>query len=97
MGLAALRERLAGHLAELAPPRQGRLLLHDRQRGRIAQAAEAAGRAAALFESAPEVSDLAELAAVELRGSLDALKELTGEVVAEDILAAIFARFCIGK
>lgn len=40
---------------------------------------------------------MAELAAVELRAALDALAELTGEVVAEDVLAAIFSRFCIGK
>ncbi len=31
------------------------------------------------------------------RAALQALKDLTGEVVTEDILAQIFARFCIGK
>ncbi|MHC4716047.1 MAG: tRNA modification GTPase [Planctomycetota bacterium] len=96
-GLEALRRRLSGHLAELAPPQPGQLLLHDRQRRQIARAAEAAARAAELFERAGEVADVAELAAVELRAALDALKELTGEVVAEDVLAGIFARFCIGK
>jgi len=96
-GLEALRRRLGGHLADRAPPQGGRLLLHDRQRRQIALAAEATGRAADLLAPAGEVADVAELAAVELRAALDALKELTGDVVTEDILASIFARFCIGK
>jgi len=96
-GLEALRRRLGEHLADLAPPGGGELLLHERQRRQIARSAEAAGRAADLLAAAGEVADVAELAAVELREALDALKELTGEVVSEDVLASIFARFCIGK
>ena len=96
-GLEALGRRLGGLLADLAPPAGGQLLLHDRQRRQIAAAVGAAGEAAGLFERAGEVADVAELAAVELRSALEALKELTGEVAAEDILASIFARFCIGK
>ncbi len=38
-----------------------------------------------------------ELLAVDLRGALMSLKEITGEVGAEDILDTIFSRFCIGK
>ena len=38
-----------------------------------------------------------ELLAVDLRGALTSLREITGEVGAEDILDAIFSRFCIGK
>ena len=38
-----------------------------------------------------------ELAALELRGSLDALGEIVGKVDTEDILGAIFSQFCIGK
>jgi tRNA modification GTPase len=33
----------------------------------------------------------------DLRAALAALGEVTGESVTEDALAAIFARFCIGK
>ncbi len=39
----------------------------------------------------------AELAAEELRLAQDALGEITGRVSSEDLLGAIFSRFCIGK
>jgi len=38
-----------------------------------------------------------EFAAVDLRQALDALGEITGETVSDDILNNIFANFCIGK
>jgi tRNA modification GTPase len=38
-----------------------------------------------------------ELAAEELRLSQDALAAITGEFSADDLLGAIFSRFCIGK
>lgn len=38
-----------------------------------------------------------ELAAMELRESLEALGEIAGKVDAEEVLGAIFSRFCIGK
>ena len=39
----------------------------------------------------------AELVALELRGGLDHLAAISGEVVTEEILGAIFRRFCVGK
>jgi len=54
--------------------------------------------AAALDEAAraaPQEGE--EVLAVPLRAALDALSRITGENVNEDILDAIFARFCIGK
>lgn len=39
----------------------------------------------------------AELAAEELRLAHDALGEITGRVSSEDLLGAVFSRFCIGK
>jgi len=88
-----VRAALSRCLADRAGPGAAGLLLHDRQRRDLAGAADAAGRAAERLAA----GDQAELAAVELRAALAALAELTGEVVAEDVLAAIFARFCIGK
>ncbi|HSH82580.1 MAG TPA: tRNA uridine-5-carboxymethylaminomethyl(34) synthesis GTPase MnmE, partial [Herpetosiphonaceae bacterium] len=38
-----------------------------------------------------------DLAAVHLTASVQALGEITGESVGEDLLAEIFSRFCIGK
>ena len=96
-GLEKLRSVLAGHLAGASAPQVGELLLHERQRERISAAASAARRAAGLLGPAKQVADVAELVAVELRTALECLRELTGEVVSEDVLAAIFSRFCIGK
>jgi tRNA modification GTPase len=38
-----------------------------------------------------------ELVAEELRRAHDALGEITGAFTADDLLGAIFGRFCIGK
>ena len=38
-----------------------------------------------------------EFAAFELREALDALDEITGQKISDDVLARIFASFCIGK
>ncbi len=42
-------------------------------------------------------SDGREFTAAELRGALDALGQITGEVTTDDILNRIFSTFCIGK
>lgn len=39
----------------------------------------------------------AELLALELRGALDQLGEMTGAIYTDDLLDRIFSRFCIGK
>jgi len=38
-----------------------------------------------------------EIVAVELRGALDALGQIVGETVTEDVLDEVFRRFCVGK
>jgi tRNA modification GTPase len=96
-GLEELRRRLADVLQAAALPQSGRLLLHGRQRGGIGQAIAAGRNAAEILRRSRHVSDEAELAAVELRAGLHHLREITGQVVNEDILTAIFSRFCIGK
>ncbi len=96
-GLDDLRRELSDRLADAASPTAGGILLHDRQRRAIGAAAESARRACKLLAGAGAIVDVAEIAAVELRSALDHLAELTGEVATEDVLGAIFSRFCVGK
>ena len=39
----------------------------------------------------------ADLVAIDIRGALHHLGEITGEISADDVLGAVFSRFCIGK
>lgn len=67
--------------------------INSRHRDCLRRADAALETAAVLLES----SAAPELAALELRGALEALGEISGRVDAEEILGAIFSRFCIGK
>lgn len=73
------------------------MFLSERQRSVIADACEAIQRAMKLSESAAETVDCADLAAFELREALDALGSVSGAVTTDDLLARVFANFCIGK
>ncbi|MDY7009379.1 MAG: GTPase [Planctomycetota bacterium] len=95
-GLDDLRKVLTEQLGVSASPQAGGLMLHDRQRRGISAAAAAARRSADLLATY-EATDVTELAAVELRSALSCLAELAGEVTDEDVLSAIFSRFCVGK
>jgi tRNA modification GTPase len=67
--------------------------INARHKALLESAATALRAAAELVQtSAPP-----ELAAVELRSSLDALGRIVGATDTEDILGEIFGRFCIGK
>jgi len=94
-------DRVAAELTrmlDLHAARGGEALgLHERQKRCLLTAATAAGDAAGVLREAREVSDVAELAAVELRYALARLGQISGQVVTEDILGRIFQRFCVGK
>ena len=38
-----------------------------------------------------------DMCAVDLSAALDALGEITGETMSEQVISEVFARFCVGK
>ncbi len=96
-GLEAVREAIRDSV-HLHAARGGQALgLHRRQRDCLLAAARSTEAAGEILEGAGELADRAELVAVELRAALDAVGQISGQVVDEDILGRIFARFCVGK
>lgn len=67
--------------------------INTRHRDCLRRADESLETAAVLLESGAAL----ELAALELRAALEALGEISGKIDTEEILGAIFSRFCIGK
>jgi len=89
-GLDELKAQLAEHAHRRQPALAPSL---SRCRHHVDAALEALRRAHAttLFDDPPEVL------ALELRGALDQLGAMTGDVHTDDLLDRIFSRFCIGK
>ena len=99
-GLPLVRRALGERLRLSASRPASAMGLHERQRRCLVAAAEAATRAGDLLARAAEVADVGELAAVELRLAMARLGRISpgrSGIVTEDILARIFARFCVGK
>ena len=74
-------------------PCDGSILTNTRQAEAVGRAAEAIDRALAAMEAG--ITPDAVL--TELEAALEALGELTGRTVREDITQRIFERFCVGK
>ncbi len=70
-------------------------LARERHVRALGEAQQSLARAAAHL--APITAPALELCAEELRRAHDALGEITGAHTADDLLGAIFSRFCIGK
>ena len=87
-GIEELLEQ-AGALASSLLPAEDAISLNRRQASHIAEAAEALGNAA-------RSSDLVVTAEC-LRAARGAFDRLTGRAGVEDVLDAIFSRFCLGK
>jgi tRNA modification GTPase len=87
-GLKALLERI-GELAKSLLPGEDAIALNRRQAGHIEEAAEAVSTAA--------VSQDVVLIAENLRLARNAFDRLTGRAGLEDVLDAVFSRFCLGK
>lgn len=95
-GIEALKdlifEKAAGGKAAMETP-VGELVASVRHRDCLVKCLEGLERARAAFTGGlPR-----ELAATDIRASIDALGEITGETTSEDILDIIFSSFCIGK
>jgi tRNA modification GTPase len=91
-GLDALRSALAAALGA-DHPGSGAALSNPRH----AEALERARASLARASAAATAGEPGEILALELRESLAAIGEVTGESVGEDLLERIFARFCVGK
>jgi tRNA modification GTPase len=87
-GMSDLWDRLGGLAKTLLPP-PDLVALNARQRVLCERAAEALTRASRQFDPL--------LYAEELRIARGALDAITGRVGTEDVLDALFGRFCIGK
>ncbi|TXC73404.1 tRNA uridine-5-carboxymethylaminomethyl(34) synthesis GTPase MnmE [Sphingorhabdus soli] len=87
-GMAALLDAIAGRARDLLP-REGDVALNRRQRDTLADVAAA-------LDDAQCARDLL-IVAEHLRSAMSAFDRLTGRARTEDMLDALFGRFCIGK
>ncbi len=87
-GWERFERRLETMLREDAGPGEGRIAVNVRQAAALEGALESVNRAP---------MDEPELAVEEMRGALETLGELLGEVRPEEVLDTIFSSFCLGK
>ncbi|MCP3393728.1 tRNA uridine-5-carboxymethylaminomethyl(34) synthesis GTPase MnmE [Bradyrhizobium sp. CCGB12] len=90
-GIRELVEALVKSAAEFFGTGEGALVTRARQRDLLRQASDSLRRSLELVEEGEE------LAAEELRAAAFALGRLLGRVDVEDVLGAIFQKFCVGK
>ncbi len=87
------RAVVSAALGSAAESDEGAVVTSERQRTLLLRAAGGYRRAArAVEDRAPT-----EMIALELREAVEALAEITGDRVGEEVLDALFSRFCIGK
>jgi tRNA modification GTPase len=92
LGLAALRQQLVQH-AEALQGGQDTLITHQRHYSALT----AARTALQELRQGLEMGLSGEMVALDLRLALQHLGEITGEVTTDEVLGAIFSKFCIGK
>lgn len=90
-GIPELIEALVKFAADFFGTSEGALVTRARQRDLLSRAADSLRRSLELVDEGEE------LAAEELRAAAYALGRLLGRVDVEDVLGAIFQKFCIGK
>lgn len=87
-GLGALKDRLIDAARDMLPP-PSQAVLNERQHRRLAEAAQALKAISSLRDTL--------LVGEELRNVRVAFDRLVGRTTTEDMLDALFGRFCIGK
>jgi len=93
-GLEMLRAAIYKHSgAALGNAREAAIVTSQRHRDALERARHALGEAI----QAIEMDLVADAVCTDLRASLTALGEITGESVTDELLTTIFSRFCIGK
>lgn len=90
-GIPALIDALVKFASEFFGSSEGAVVTRARQRDLLSRASDSLRRSLELVEEGEE------LAAEELRAAAYALGRLLGRVDVEDVLGAIFQKFCIGK
>jgi tRNA modification GTPase len=90
-GVPELINALVKFAADFFATTEGALVTRARQRDLLVRASDSLRRSLELVEEGEE------LAAEELRAAAYALGRLLGRVDVEDVLGAIFQKFCIGK
>lgn len=90
-GIPELVDALVKFAADFFGSTEGALVTRTRQRDLLSRASDSLRRSLELVEEGEE------LAAEELRTAAYALGRLLGRVDVEDVLGAIFQKFCIGK
>jgi tRNA modification GTPase len=91
-GIAALTEAICALYPAFTAP-QGELLTNARQAAAVERAMEAVQNAAAALESGMTPDAVL----TDAEAALEALGELNGKHIREDLVATIFSRFCVGK
>lgn len=72
---------------------EGAMLTHERHIGAARKAVEALSDALEAIQAGFEL----DLVAIDLSRALEALGEITGETLTEDVISTVFSRFCVGK
>jgi tRNA modification GTPase len=93
-GVEELKKTIAGHVLQgKAGAGFHEAAINARHQEALLRSVAALGRATAAFQQRASL----EIVAADLREAMQALGEVTGRTVTEDVLDRVFAKFCVGK